>query len=300
MTDQIGHSVALMHRRNKRVWLAKRRHVLGATDAVAVLGFSKFATPVDVWLAKTGRYTDDTIGDKYAVKRGNALEPLLIAEWVAQNPGAVLLDHPPLLAHPDLPMIAASLDGAAQLDGAQVVLEAKTAGWRAREDWWDDTRMIPDAYAAQVLLQLAVTGLDTAHVVADVAGDFRTLIVERDRDFEAWALPALEDWWQRHVVADVPPDPDPVRDYPSLNRVWVPAPGLEIEADEYMLRAIGIHRSATVKKKAVQGVLDSARGRIRVAMKEATAVMHGGERVVSVSKSGALTVKQQHREEVAV
>jgi len=27
-------------------------------------------------------------------------------------------------------------------------------------------------------------------------------------------------------------------------------------------------------------------------------VMHGGERIVSVSKSGALTVKQQHREEV--
>lgn len=33
------------------------------------------------------------------------------------------------------------------------------------------------------------------------------------------------------------------------------------------------------------------------AMREATAVMHGGERIVSVSKSGALTVKQQHREE---
>lgn len=297
MTEQIGHAVALMHRRNKRVWLAKRRHVLGATDAVAVLGFSKWATPLDVWLTKTGRYTDDTIGDKYAVKRGNALEPLLIAEWVAQNPGAVMLAHPPLLAHPQHLMIAASLDGAAQLDGEQVVLEAKTAAWRAREDWWDETRMIPDQYAAQVLLQLAVTGLDTAHVVADIAGDFRTLIVERDRAFEAWALPALADWWQAHVVADVPPDPDPVRDYPSLKRLWVPEPGLTIEATPKILRAVDIHRKATIKKKAMQGVLDSSRGRIRIAMREATAVTHGGERIVSVSKSGALTVKQQHREE---
>ena len=43
----------------------------------------------------------------------------------------------------------------------------------------------------QVLLQLAVTGLQTAHVVADVAGDFTTLTIERDFDFESWALPAL-------------------------------------------------------------------------------------------------------------
>lgn len=297
MTDQIGHAVPLMRRRDKRVWLAKRRHVLGATDAVAVLGFSRFATPVDVWLAKTGRYTDDTIGDKYVVKRGNVLEPLLIAEWVAQNPGAVLLAHPPLLAHPQHLMIAASLDGAAQLDGEQVVIEAKTAGWRSREDWWDDTRMIPDAYAAQVLLQLAVTGLDVAHVVADIAGDYRTMIIERDRDFEAWALPALADWWQRHVVADVPPDPDPVRDYPSLSRVWVPEPGLSIEADGRMLADIDAYRQAASTAKHHKAIADEMRGRIRIAMREATAVMHGGERVVSVSKSGALTVKQHHREE---
>ena len=297
MTDQIGHSVALMHRRNKRVWLAKRRHVLGATDAVAVLGFSKFATPVDVWLAKTGRYTDDTIGDKYAVKRGNALEPLLIAEWVAQNPGAVLLDHPPLLAHPDLPMIAASLDAAAELDGEQAVIEAKTAGHRAAPDWWGDA-MIPDAYAVQGLVQLAVCGVETAHVVADVAGDFTQVEIRRDRDFEAWALPALADWWQRHVVADVPPDPDPVRDYPSLSRVWVPEPGLTIEADGRMLADIDAYRQASSTAKHHKAIADELRGRIRIAMREATAVMHGGERIVSVSKSGALTVKQQHREEV--
>ena len=295
MTDQIGHAVPLMSRKNRRVWLAKRRRVLGATDAVAVLGYSKWATPVDVWLSKTGRHTDDR--DSYAMARGRVLEPLLITEWLTRNPHARLLDHPPLLAHPDLPMIAASLDAAAELDGEQAVIEAKTAGHRAAPDWWGDA-MIPDAYAVQVLVQLAVCGVETAHVVADVAGDFTQVEIRRDRDFEAWALPALADWWQRHVVADAPPDPDPVRDYPRLNRVWAGEPGLTVEADGRMLADIDAYRQASSTAKHHKAIADELRGRIRIAMREATAVMHGGERIVSVSKSGALTVKQQHREEV--
>ena len=298
MTEQIGHSVPLMHRKNRRVWLAKRRRVLGATDAVAVLGFSKFRTPLDVWLEKTGRYTDDTIGDKYVVQRGNVLEALIVAEWSRRN-DAALIDFPPLLGHPDHPWLAASLDAVGTIDGYQTPCEAKAVTWRAREDWWDESVLVPDQYAAQVLVQLAVTGLDVAHICADVAGEFRQVQIERDRDFEAWALPALADWWERHVVGGEEPDIDPVRDYPRLNRVWVPEPGVSIEADGRMLADIDAYRQASSTARQHKAIADEMRGRIRIAMQEATAVMCGGERIVSVSKSGALTVKQQHREEVA-
>ena len=290
--DQIGFAVPLMRRRDKRVWLAKRRKVLGATDAVAVLGYSKWATPVDVWLEKTGRYSDDR--DSYPMRRGRLLENLLVCEWAAMNPDARLLSHPPLVGHPDLAFLAASLDAAAELDGQQVVIEAETASWRAREEWWDEDKLIPDAYAVQVLIQLAVTGLEVAHVVADVAGDYRTVVIERDWEFERWALPELELWWNRHVAAGEPPDPDPVRDYRQLSRVWVPQPGLSIEADSLLLSDIRAYAHARAEYKEREQIVSELRGRIRIAMKEATAVTCGGERIASVSKSGALTVKQQH------
>src|SRR5574343_325270 len=271
MVDQIGHSKPLMTRANRRVWLAKRRKALGATDAVAVLGYSKWATPVDVWLEKTGRYRDDR--------------------------DSRLLSHPPLVGHPDLAFLAASLDAAAELDGQQVVIEAKTASWRAREEWWDEDKLIPDAYAVQVLIQLAVTGLEVAHVVADVAGDYRTVVIERDREFERWALPVLTDWWVAHVIGGEPPDPDPVRDYRQLSRVWAPQPGLSIEADSLLLSDIRAYSHARAEYKQREQIVNELRGRIRIAMKEATAVTHCGDRIASVSKSGALTVRQQHREE---
>ena len=48
----------------------------------------------------------------------------------------------------------------------------------------------------------------------------------------------MADWWKRHVVGGEEPDIDPVRDYPSLNRVWAPALGVSIEADGRMLDAV--------------------------------------------------------------
>ncbi|MBK6900137.1 MAG: YqaJ viral recombinase family protein [bacterium] len=291
-TDQIGHGVALMHRRNRRVWLAKRRRVLGATDAVAVLGYSKFKTPLDVWLEKTGRAEPDNLDDKYVVQRGNVLEGLIITEWSRRN-GAALVEFPPLLGHPHHRMLAASLDAVGDIDTRQrTICEAKAVTWRAKDDWWDDAVMVPDQYAVQVLIQLAVTGLDVAHICADVAGEYRQVVIERDFDFEAWALPALADWWERHVVGGEEPDIDPVRDYPRLNHVWRPAPGVSIDADDYLTRAITIHRAATIKKKAVQGVIDSARGRIRVAMRDATQVLDPatGDRLAALDKGGRLTV----------
>ena len=295
MTDQIGHGIPLMRRANRRVWLAKRRRVLGATDAVAVLGYSKWATPLDVWLSKTGRHTDDS--DSYAMRRGRLLEPLLITEWLTRNPSAQVLTHPPLIGHPHHRMIAASLDGAALLDERQVVVEAKTANHRAAGDWWGDA-MIPDAYAVQVLLQLAVTGVQTAHVVADIAGDYTTVVIERDFDFESWALPALADWWKRHVVGGEEPDIDPVRDYPSLKRLWVPDPGVTIDADPLLMSDIRAYRAASTEAKERKQIVDELKGRIRIAMREASAITDPdtGRRLVSVSKNGALRVAE-HREE---
>lgn len=296
MTDQIGHSVPLMTRRNRRVWLAKRRHVLGATDAVAVLGFSRFKTPLDVWMDKTGRVEPENLDDKYVVQRGNVLEALIVTEWVRRN-DATLLRHAPLLGHPDYPFLAASLDAAALIDNQQVVGEAKAVTFRARADWWDADVQVPDMYVAQTLIQLAVTGLPVAHVIADVAGEFVQVEILRDLEFEAWALPELETWWVRYVLGDEPCEIDPIRDYPNLRRLWPPDPAVHIEADDELARLIESYQIAARSAKDQKAYTDELRGLIRLAAKEATVITHDGETIATVSKSGALTVKQPNREE---
>lgn len=287
--DQIGHAVTVHKYMQRGKWLARRRRGITATDVATILGMSDWSTPVDVWLSKRD---GDQKTANYAMQRGNALEPLLIDEWHRRNPDARPLVTPALVAHPDTRWAMASLDHAARIGDEQVICEVKTAGWRQREDWWDDERLIPDAYAVQVLWQLYVTGLDRAEVIADVAGDVRTLTIERDLDWEAAVVPMLTDWHKRHIVAGEPPDPDPVRDYAALKRLWVPDPGVSVEADGQMLTDIAAWQEASASAKRYKAFADELRGRIRIAIKEATAVTCGGERIASVSKSGALTVKQ--------
>ena len=295
--QQIGQSVTLMSRRNRRVWLAKRRKIMGATDAVAVLGYSKFRTPLDVWMEKAKRIKPADLSGKYVVERGHALEGLIIAEWSRRNE-AQLVEVPPLVGHPEYPFLAASLDAVGEIDGRQTICEAKAVTWRAKDDWWNESLGAPDQYVVQTLIQLAVTGLDEAHLCADVAGEYTQLTIERDREFEAWALPALADWWKRHVVGGEEPDIDPVRDYPSLRRLWVPDPGVTIDADPLLMSDIRAYRHAAFELKDRKATADELKGRIRIAMREASAITDPdtGRRLVSVSKNGALRVAE-HREE---
>lgn len=290
-TNLVGHAVPAMTRRNRRVWLAKRRKLLGATDAVAVLGYSKFRTPLDVWLEKTGRYSGDDLTGKYVVERGNALEQLIVAEWVNRN-DVLEVDYPQLVTHPDYPMLGASLDGIGLIMGGEpVVCEAKAVTWRGREDWWDHTKLCPDQYAVQVLMQLAVCGVEVGHLCADLAGEYRQVEIVRDYDFEAAVLPALAEWWQRHVVEDKEPPVDPIRDYPNLNRVWVPDPGKTLTADGHLAALIGTYQAAALAAQDRKRVLDEIRGNIRVAMRDAAAVTDTtGQRLASIDRRGTLRV----------
>lgn len=47
--------VIVEHHATESEWLAARQSGIGASEAAAVLGFSKFASPYSVWGRKTGR-----------------------------------------------------------------------------------------------------------------------------------------------------------------------------------------------------------------------------------------------------
>lgn len=252
-------------------WLAARAKGLTATEVPAVLGLSEYASAFDVWCRKTGRTGDVDLSGRYAVSRGTHMEPFL-AQWWARDEGHALIPTPELIAHPEHRWLLASLDRLGTVDGQTVVLEAKTAGWRQRGAWWDEETLIPDGYAAQVLTQLWVTGLETAHVVADIAGEWRTLVINRDREWERAVFPLLAEFRAR-VKADEPPESyDPVRDYPLFARVWAPEPKSSREAtprEVLLLRDWAAHRDA---KDAVEEL----RGHVRAAMRDVQTLTIGG------------------------
>jgi putative phage-type endonuclease len=284
-------ATVVMHRRPttpqlRAWWLAQRRRGLTASEIPAILGLSEWSTPLDVWLKKV-RPEQDLEVQAYRFDRGHALEPVLAAEWHAQT-GDFIEEPPALVAHPEDPRILCSLDYLAHSPDATRVLELKTSStW---EPWADGD--LPDKYAAQVQIQLEITDLDEGIVFADVNGRLETRRIPRDR---AWARETIDlalAWWDAYVTTGTPPPLDPIRDYPNLNRVWIPEPGTEAWATPEVLAALRVVQKLREAAKHRDNITKELKTQVRAHMRTATILRDPdtGDKVASIDSRGALLV----------
>lgn len=255
-------------------WHAARAQGIGGSEIGTLLGYNPWATPVDLWLTKTGREPGFT--GNFATRRGQHMESFLISEYEHAHPGTFVETTadgmPSIFAVADGSVVRCSLDGIAHDRDGDHLIEVKTASGRQAVKW--DGGALPESYTAQVVWQLGVMGLDRAVVVADVAGDFTERTVEADRPlFEDMAAYAL-DWWERHVEARVMPDPDPVRDAPKLPRLWTPDPGRSVELDPELVARL---RDAKARAAAAKTDLEQVIAAVQMQMESAVTGCCGDE-----------------------
>jgi putative phage-type endonuclease len=180
-----------------------------ATDVPAILGVSKFATPYELWLKKTGRAPPQPMN--WAMRRGVYFEPVARA-LVEKLRGQVYLDV--CVEHPDIAWAAASLDGLTPL--CDELLEIKVPGEEAHA--LAILGEVPPWYYPQVQWQLmccpSVSRAFYASFVppdeeaprADPGAEGTVALVEvlPDPEFQAQARIAAEAFRQC-LIEDVPP-----------------------------------------------------------------------------------------------
>jgi len=189
----------------REAWLADRRTAITGTDVAAILGLSRFSSPIQVYLEKKG--LAETKEETEAMRWGKRLErPILDAYAEAQGVAITYADPFTLHRVPDFPILGASLD-AVRCDRAPV--DAKNTRHRS-DDWGEDgTDQIPVYYAAQLAVQMMVQQTDFADLAVLFSGqDFSWFRVHRDPETEAMLKERVAAWWERHIVQDIPPDPD--------------------------------------------------------------------------------------------
>lgn len=266
-------------------WLKARRRGLGATDVAALFGLSPWRTPLDVWLDKVD--PQPYRPSSYVQARGHALESL-IARQYAEQVGAILEKPPYLLGHPDYPHVLCSLDYLAHSRAETVAVECKSSShW---DQWLDGD--LPDQYAVQALTQAAIIGHPVV-VVADVNSRIEVRRIEPDPAWEAEAMPWLEAWWAEFVETRTPPPLHPWRDYPQLNRVWLPDPAVEVEANDAVMGAVTAYQKLRERAKERENTMTGLKTQIRAHMRSATRLTHHehvGREVASIDSRGALRV----------
>ncbi|WP_225981940.1 MULTISPECIES: YqaJ viral recombinase family nuclease [Acidithiobacillus] len=186
---------------SREEWLQWRNRGIGSSDAPVAVGASRYKSPLELWLEKTGRKEPEDLSSKDAVFWGTTLEPI-VAQVYAERTGSKVRRVNAVLQHPERPYLLANLDRIVEGCG---ILEIKTAGLRSQGQWDEG---VPLAYQIQVLHQLAVTGKSWADVAVLIGGqEFRIYRIERDEARITQLLELEKVFWQ-HVERQTPPEAD--------------------------------------------------------------------------------------------
>ena len=181
-------------------WLKLRQIGIGGSDVAALLGLSKWRTPLDVYNSKVEE-PEET--DNASMEWGRRLEPV-IREKYAEAVGMEVSIPGVMYQHPEHDFMIADVDGIRE-DGR--IVEIKTA--RTQQGWGEEgTDEIPDYYKTQVQHYMTVLGASSCDVAVLIgASDFRIYTVESDPELEALLIEAEADFWHNHVEPLLPPPP---------------------------------------------------------------------------------------------
>lgn len=203
--------------RDREAWLEERRKGIGGSDAAAILGLNPWKSPYDVWLEKTGRMLPEK--PNAAMIRGTVLEPVA-ADLYAEQTGRKLRRQP-LRKHRDFPFILGNADRQILASGdvpETGVLEIKCPGISTMTKI--KAQGLPDYMTAQLMHYMAVLGYEWGSFALFNAEHWRLIYfdIEADDRLIERLLEKEVEFWQKHVVPQVPPEvePEPVVEMPKV------------------------------------------------------------------------------------
>lgn len=182
----------------RHLWLRERETSMGGSDAAAAVGESRFCSPYQLWLIKTGRMV---VAETAQMRAGTLLEPMTVGLFEAESG----LDCTPagMWRTPAMPWQHANPDRFTS-DGHGLECKA-TFGFAAR-DWADG----PSSHAVvQSQWYMHVTGLTRWYIAVLTDGwKLDWWFMDRDQRLIDALAEQVAEFWHEHILTDVPPPVD--------------------------------------------------------------------------------------------
>ena len=178
-----------------------RNSFIGGSEIAAIMGMSRWSTPLKLWAVKTGRLEQPDLSTVEAVEMGTKLEQF-VADLFTEKTGKAVRKAPKAYRHKEYPFMITHLDRI--VTGTDELLECKTCSAFKKDEWENDE--IPQEYILQVMWSLGITGRKIGHIAVLIGGQaFKYKQIEFDEELFNEMVKSAKDFW-KHVQEDTPPD----------------------------------------------------------------------------------------------
>ena len=215
-----------------------RSQYIGGSDIGAILGLSKFKSPLEVWMEKTGK--EGNRKDSLPLRFGSFAESFVASEY-SRATGYQLLHDESAHIHPQFSYMSAHIDRFVLGDGVDAsptkILECKTANAFAKSEWGQvGSDEVPMSYLCQVIWYMGITGIDQGDLAVLFGNsDFRIYAIERDKTLEELIIQKAIHFWNEYVLKDIPPPPSSEADCQLLFSKGNGAQRIEADQEIYEL-----------------------------------------------------------------
>ena len=184
-----------------------RTKYIGGSDIGAILGLSKYRTPLEVWLEKTGKEVASK--DSLPMRFGTFAEEFVAREY-ARATNTQLAHDQSTYIHPEHSYMCAHLDRfvlGTEKALPTKILECKTANAFAKSDWGQvGSDEVPMSYLAQCAWYMAITGIEQTDLAVLFGNhEFRVDEITRDQDLEKLVIQKANDFWHEYVLKEIAP-----------------------------------------------------------------------------------------------
>ena len=273
-----------------------RSMFLGGSDMGAILGLSPYRSAVDVWLEKTQRMTSQA--DNLVLRFGKFAEDFVAQEYERATGCRTHIDPTPLV-HEQHEYLMGHVDrwviDTRSTQSALRILECKTTHPQQAHLWGEPgSDQIPMAYFVQCAWYMMLANSKSCDVAVLIGNnDFRIYTLHQDPELEALLLETAIDFWQEHVLLNIPPLPRSEEDCRQLYRQSDVAQS--IEAPDLVMSDLRRYHDLQAIIKEKEAMSSDIKQRVMQTLGEADTLTYQG-RTVATWKAPKPSIKTNYKQ----
>lgn len=244
--------------------LKERKTFIGSSDAAAVLGLSRWKTPLQLWGEKVGILKDEVDPEQLNIWLGNELEDVVARRFMLETGKKVQRVNSAIRSR-DYPFLGANIDRS--VVGEDAGLECKTAsGWKAKE-WAGEE--IPQEYIIQCYHCMAVTGKRKWYIAVLIGNEqFFWKEVLWDDSIIKQLIAREVSFWKDFVETKVQPSIITAKDSETLGKLYPLGFASSVILDDDVVKLIENRNALLQDMKSLEAQADQAENEIKALLKD--------------------------------